>query len=104
MEPNDFNRSKSALKALEYGNARIPVIAASVGEYASPGVGRWVRLVDPVDPEAWTEAVAELAGLGKSGIRSVGILGEAVVCRERSIAIVGPMWAEAVEAAAGVGA
>jgi glycosyltransferase involved in cell wall biosynthesis len=58
LEDNGFNRSKSAVKILEYGALRVPSLASPVGEY--PVVAQEGFPVRLVDPGEWEDALESM--------------------------------------------
>lgn len=60
LRDTPFNRSKSALKAMEYGALGIPVIASNVGPYAEYVAHTWTGLLCST-PADWRRALDRLA-------------------------------------------
>ena len=97
LRHNEFNRSKSYVKAIEYGMLGIPAVLQGFGPYADYVKGGGVALVARSSDE-WFEALEDLYGnASRRAEMAVGNLSH--VLREHVASRTRAFWATAIESA-----
>jgi glycosyltransferase involved in cell wall biosynthesis len=80
---NDFNRSKSAIKALEYGATGYPMLLSPVGEY--PEVVSAGLPAELVPNDCWVDALERMIAMSSAERVKLGKAAQAWVCEHRCI-------------------